>query len=277
MDIRPTRIVALWSILAVLFASSSWAQRIGTVHRMVEGKRGKKVYMSERGEIWNDRVPRYPVLGDTVVYQELLRLYPGLRLDLRIDQPDLESRHVFSTDTGTLAAPASVQQDIIFDQVGIYEISEDPRRLRRVELLLTKGMMWLELKRGGIAVRTAGTSMHVDGTEVLFAVDQDSTRGIMYLHHGTVSFPDYPDINVEDGQAWRLQSDLRPTLLTLLPAEAKQWRKTAKYNRTSVWRKVWWKRRVFYIPAGAVVLGAVGCALFCPDGDRDFINIVVDF
>lgn len=268
-------IVSLWAMLLVADAGAQ--QRAGQVHRMVEGKRGKEVLTSQRATLWQQRTPRYPVRGETVFYRERLRMLTGLRLDLRIDRPDLESRHVFSTDTGTLAAPALTLRNITFDQEGVYEIREDPRRLKGVELILTKGMMWLELARGGVAVRAAGTVTYVDGTEVLFVVDKDSTSGILYLDHGAVSFPDYPDIRVLDGQAWRLQNGLRPTLLDFFPGEAREWKKMTKYNDRSVWKKVWWKRPAFYIPAAAAGVALIAYAIFRPDGPSNEIDIEIDF
>lgn len=264
------------SILGVLPVSGARAQqRAGSVYRMVEGKRGRDVSTTQRATIWQARTPRYPVLGEGVYYEELLRLRPGLRLDLRIDRPDLESRQVFATDAGTIAMPELGLRDITFDQEGIYEIREDPRQLKGLALILTKGMMWLELLRGGVAVRTAGTLAHVDGTEVLFVADRDTTRGILYLREGSVSFPDYPDIRILEGQAWLLQSGLRPTFLNFLPGEEKQWRKLARYNDTSVWRKVWWQRPVFFIPAAGVVAGVLYLIIDGPGGGPSAVDIDV--
>lgn len=266
MDVRSWR-VFVFAALALLLAEESQAQAYGRVHRLAEGRRGRLVETTDRATIWKERSPRFARLGGQLYDRELLRLERGLRLDLRIDRPDLVSRQVMASDAGTLAQPALDFVDVAFDGQGIYELREDPRQLKGLELLLVKGMMWLELQRGGIAVRAAGTVTHVNGTEVVFVVDRDSTEGVVYLQHGQISFPDFPALRVEDGQAWRLRAGQPPELLTLPAAQQRRWRDIARYNRRTVWHKVWWKRPLFYIPAGALLAG--GAAYLLTRGGDD--------
>ncbi len=262
MNTRIARRLALCAVLLVLLAATSRAQSVGHVYRLVEGKRGRHVQTTQRATIWQQRTPRYPSLGDSLYHLERLRIERGLRFDMRVDRPGLASRHVFASDAGTIAQPALDFVDVIFNDEGVYEIREDPRQLKGLEMWLVKGMMWLELQRGGLAVRAGGTVAHVDGTEVLFIVDQDSTEGLLYLRQGRVSFPDFSDIRVLDEQAWRLQSGQRPQLLDLLPAQHEQLRKLARYNDKTVWTKSIWERTWFRLLVGAAVVGGA-IALDC--------------
>lgn len=253
--------ILIFVMTLALVAETSQAQTYGRVHRLAEGRRGHLVETTDLATIWKERTPRYAQLGGSLYDRELLRLERGLRLDLRIDRPDLVSRHVMASDAGTLAQPALDFVDVAFDQQGVYALREDPRRLKGLELLLVKGMMWLELQRGGIAVRAAGTVTHVNGTEVVFVVGRDSTEGVVYLRHGQILFPDFPELRVLDGQAWRLQAGQPPQLLDLPAAQQRRWRDIARYNSRTVWSKVWWKRALFYVPAGALVTGGIAYLL----------------
>lgn len=249
------------------------AQQLGSVYRLVEGRRGHDVDSSERVIITDSSITelRYAARGDGIFYRDLVRLMGGVRVDLRLDHPAVTSQHVLGTDAGSISGADVDWIPLNLAEQGIYEIRADARQIGGVEFWVKRGLMYLELLQGGISVRAAGTVAHVDGTEVLFLVDASDERGLLYLREGSVRFPEYPSLQVAPQSAWQLQAGVAPQLLNLAPPQVERWEDLVRYNREKVWQRPFWRRPGFYVPAGIVSAGLVGvgvCALVgCFDDD----------
>jgi hypothetical protein len=116
-----------------------------------------------------------------------------------------------------------------------------------------------------VALKAAGTGVLITGTQVAVVVDSTGATGDLYLAEGTVTFPDFPGVQVRPGQWARLRPGLPPLVSTLAPALASLASATVRYHTTGVWRTTPMVLRPQVLgPAVAAV--AVGAAVLASGG-----------
>ena len=147
-------------------------------------------------------------------------------------------------------------------RVGAYEVLPDTLDpLTDFQLAVKQGELIAEHYAGRFVATIAGFFVNVDGTKVLFRVDEPDSLGFVYLSKGSLSFPQH-GIRVRKGKklAWNLVKGSPPQPVVLSALQVKKFEEEVKYHSQRVWgrsSRPWWQRPKFYIPAAAVVTGGI--------------------
>jgi hypothetical protein len=244
-------------VLAALLPDTARAQDVGVgkVYRIAEEK--QSVDSTRRAELWRTRAGlRGQVRRDArLEVRDVVLLRDRIIVDLRFDQPGLASDAYL---TSHLASG------------GGYEIlgSDAVDTLSRLQLVVRQGVMVVQHARGQLRVLANGTRTDIRGTTVLFEVDSLTQTGRVFLQQGHITFPDYSMVGIGENRAWRLKPGQKPEEFVPSGEQLKQWRHEVRYATYSVWHPTpFWQKPSFLLPAAAVVVGGVGCAVAgCFDG-----------
>jgi hypothetical protein len=145
---------------------------------------------------------------------------------------------------------------------GRYQVSTGGQAGSGVMVTIESGAIAVDWKSGTVRVTAAGTALLVTGTQLAVVVDSMGTTGDLYLAEGTVTFPDYPTVQVKRGQWAHLRPGLPPVVTTLAPALASLAAATVRYHVREVWQtRALLLRPVVLGPAVAVVGGVAAAVL----------------
>jgi hypothetical protein len=137
------------------------------------------------------------------------------------------------------------------------------------ELVVTveSGGLVVHWSAGRLAVIAAGVRTIITGTRVAFALDATGDNGLVYLDEGSISFPDFPTVTVDEGDEVRLTRGLPPVVTTPPASTASAYSEAVRYNGEQVWAQLrpFWLKPSFYVPALATVAGTTTWLLLRPD------------
>ncbi|MDR8392224.1 hypothetical protein NC796_13810 [Aliifodinibius sp. S!AR15-10] len=253
----------LFSLLFGLLLPEGWAQEevIGRIQRIADISSAKPVLIDEetdrvqiQREEWINARPKIDLFR-----RELMQVKKNIRADLRIRLPD-QKGNIF-------LVPNSPDTLHMIKEEGIYRITETPEKLGGFKLLVVKGSLVFDWLYGKLRVDAVGVSIDISGTSAAIVVDDSGDQGIVFLEQGTISFPEFPNIQVNSMEAFLLRRGLPPTKFDLGAQQAQQLQDFVQYNVKDVWSRFrpWWQKPKFYIPALAITVGG-GIILLSGDG-----------
>ncbi|MDZ7695025.1 MAG: hypothetical protein U5K69_28560 [Balneolaceae bacterium] len=127
-----------------------------------------------------------------------------------------------------------------------------------LKLLVVKGSLAIDWLYGILRVDAVGINVDISGTRAAIVVDDSGDEGIVFLEHGELRFPEYPNVQVGAMEAVRLRRGLPPVKIDLGIQQVQQMQEFVQYNAETVWSQLrpWWQKPRFYVPAIAVTVGA---------------------
>jgi hypothetical protein len=258
---------------ALLVPAGAGAQeesRVGEIERIAELVGGGELVKIERE---SDRVQvrrgaQWVLAGpdSRLQMEDMLRVQRYVDVRFKVDRPAERGRLTFLPE---VLLPDGARAFSI-DSVGPhadYVVHQDSTAQRDLTVVVETGSLLVDWSVGRLAVVAAGVRSLITGTRVAYSLDASGDAGEIFLEEGSLTFPDFPGINVAPGQVVFIQRGLPPTV-TAPPAEAAELYETAmRYNGEEIWSRLtpFWRRPVFLVPAAIAVTGGVVALLLTRD------------
>lgn len=259
-------VALLAGTLAPGTAVAQQRDNVGLVWQIAEIVRGSpveirqttdKVRLRGAGASWINVGPRTPITPTAGVRVQRY-VDAKVRVDLRTHKgelillPELLNRtgqHVFPRQ-----GPAATARDSV---VGEYTVGSDPASAEDLLVTLQRGSLVVNWDFGGLRVQLAGHRPRVIGTRLALATDDDGETGYLFLDHGSIDFPDYPDSRVSEGELVRLRPGVPPEIVPLTAIAVEALRSAVQYHHIEIWNfpTPFWRRREVLGPAAIAIIG----------------------
>jgi len=136
---------------------------------------------------------------------------------------------------------------------------------------IQRGALVVQWNHGRLEVLAAGTRIDVLGTRLAIAVDSTGDAGWVYLEQGTIVFPDFPAITVNNGEVFRLLRSAPPVRRQTEPAQRSAFDDVVDFNHSVVWSgfRPFYLKPLYIVPATLAAGGVIGWLITRDNGNGD--------
>jgi hypothetical protein len=271
-----TRAWLLFAVILLLPADGRAQEesRVGEIEKVAELVGGGEVVRIDRE---SDRVQvrrgtEWALAGPAsgLLTKDLLRVQRYVDVRFRVDRPAERGRLTFLPE----ALLPDGARAFSIDSVGPhadYVVLEDSTAQRDLTVVVETGSLVVNWSVGRLAVVAAGVRSLITGTRVAYAMEASGDAGQIFLEEGSLSFPDFPEIDVRAGQIVFIQRGLPPRVSDPGSEEVELYQLAILYNDEEVWEgsttPPFWRRPAFFIPAAVAVTGGVVALLLSRGSD----------